>query len=115
MKILMILVIVAIFLGVSTLRFVGDDERFAQVEAGDYQGLLGPGWIFLVPGGALVQPLSLGDEGVSRGQGLADFAGQIMPVAGDQIPEGTRVKIESFREQRIWVRPISLGTSQQAS
>jgi len=106
MKVLMIVVIFAILFGVATLHRVPEETRLLEVVDGKAGGLLGPGWVFVVPGARLVQPLTLGEAGISLGDSEVDFAGQAVSVVGYSGPAGQPVRIASFQDRQVRVAPV---------
>lgn len=100
----MILIIILILFGVSSVHYVAQDSRLATIADGAYQRLLGPGWVVVLPGSLLIQPLQVGEGGTYLGNGLADFSGQVMPVVGAGLAAQAPIEISGFEENAIRAR-----------
>lgn len=106
MKLIMIVVIGLVVLLVGGgARNVQDHERLVIYSMGEFKRLSGPGWVGTWPVLEYGKVIRIGESGVYQQEGLADFSGYAVPVAGPALDKGRQVTVAAFREGKIWVVP----------
>ena len=99
---LVLFAVVALFL-YSMIIIAQENERFAIIVLGRFQKLKGPGLVLMLPGTPGVwKRIAIGDEGEYIGGRIAKFGDTSIPIEAINITEGHRVRITSFRDNKVW-------------
>ena len=104
---LLIIVIAGVYLA-SSLRIVGENERFAVYALGLFVGLKGPGLVLKFPGSASkFTRVALGAEGEIQSNELALFGGNPMPYkALAALRAGSKIRVTGFEKAAVLVEAI---------
>ncbi len=82
----------------ASFRIAGEDERFIVTTLGRFRRLHGPGLGMTIAFADRWTRIRIGDRGVYRGDGIADFGGVAAPVQVDDATSDDAIRITSFRD-----------------
>jgi regulator of protease activity HflC (stomatin/prohibitin superfamily) len=101
---LTLFMLLAALITASSIRIVGENQRFAVYRLGRYLGLKGPGLVWKIPNIDKFVRLAIGDRGELVGTDSGTFQNIQVPVTPEgTIQVGSLVKITRFDKESIRV------------